>query len=70
MVANPGVFQSDSRGPSKGRTEALLSVARRRAGFTGLLPPEAEQAGPVPRESMLLEYAAFVLEQEAEYCQQ
>ncbi len=70
MVADPGVLQSESRGPSKGRAKALLTTARGRAGFLGLLPREAEEPSPRGREPNLLEYAAFVLEQEAEYCQQ
>lgn len=70
MVADPGILRSESRGASEDRAHALLSAARRRAAFTGLLTREAEEARPAARPLSLQEYAAFVLEQEAEYCQQ
>ena len=66
MLANPTLLEHDQ----SEHDDAALTYAARRG--TGLLPRKAAvlTSSPDPDRAILLDYAAFVLEQEAEYCQQ
>jgi hypothetical protein len=70
MVANPALLEPDS---FELDDQALAYAARRATAVPVPAARRAAGAGPSPDAAggaALLDYAAFVLEQEAEYCQQ
>ena len=72
MVADLGRFKP-TRGKSSGFVTRRTMPALRPVTEDRMRSPravEAEFASPAADRSLLLEYAAFVLDQEARYCQQ
>ena len=68
MLADPAVLTHD---PSETDERGLLRTARRSTTLPAPLARRAAGLAPLPDAAWaLLDYAAFVLEQEAEYCQQ
>ncbi len=62
MLADPTLLQQPQPDPPRFDRQAYWNAARRGASFTEV---SGQQEG-----TEWAEYAAFVLEQEAEYCQQ
>jgi hypothetical protein len=65
MLADPSLLKQSEQTSSKLDRQVFLNAARRGAASAVLSSPRDE-----PARSSLLEYAAFVLDQEARYCQQ
>jgi hypothetical protein len=77
MVADSRLFRPTAEKPPEADEPILLHAARRGATAPALLPPQEEVAQSLvvlvsggTGQSFLQDYAIFVLEQEAEYCQQ
>jgi hypothetical protein len=67
MLANSALLTQPPQDTSRLDRQALLHAARRGAS---LPPPPGPQGEDAAARDSLLEYASFVLEQEAQYCQQ
>jgi hypothetical protein len=71
MVANPGTLKPPTQDTPEGDDPILVSPSRRMAPLPAALarraalPPAANTA-----DQTILDYAEFVLDQEAQYCQQ
>jgi hypothetical protein len=66
MLADSAFLTRPSPDTSRLDSQALRNVARRGASLPSSLAPKGEEAA----RASLLEYASFVLDQEARYCQQ
>jgi hypothetical protein len=66
MLANQALLTRPPQDTTRPDRQALLNAARR---GTSLPPPPAPR-GEDSAQASLLEYVSFVLEQEAQYCQQ